>query len=127
LAVDDLKALLPGFDKGQQPVYLRFIFAFTGRVPVALYLISYDINEKDSFEYEGLWSKLEELGAVRILYSEWVMRSDVGRAGQIYSAIAPLTQKKDRLLVQEITNDAVWDKLLITDGAFQSLITNARG
>jgi hypothetical protein len=38
---------------------------------MALYLISYDINEKDAFEYEGLWKKLREIGATRILYSEW--------------------------------------------------------
>jgi len=94
---------------------------------VALYLISYDINEKDAFEYDGLWAKLKELGAVRILYSEWVLQDAIGKASAIYHEIAPKTQKKDRLLVQEITNDAVWDKLLITDPAFQSLISSARG
>jgi hypothetical protein len=94
---------------------------------VALYLISYDINEKDAFEYDGLWARLKELGAVKILYSEWVIRGDVGKAGEIYRQIAPKTQKKDRLLVQEITNDAAWDQLLIADSAFQTLIAGARG
>lgn len=41
---------------------------------MAVYLISYDINEKDAFEYDHLWNRLEELGAVRILYSEWLVR-----------------------------------------------------
>jgi hypothetical protein len=94
---------------------------------MALYLISYDINEKDAFEYEGLWARLRALGAVKILYSEWVIKDDVGKAGAIYKEIAPTTQKKDRLLVQEVTNDAAWDKLLITDTAFQALISRARG
>jgi hypothetical protein len=94
---------------------------------MALYLISYDINEKDAFEYEGLWARLRELGAVKILYSEWAITDDVGKAGAIYRDIAPKTQKKDRLLVQEITKDAVWDKLLIADDVFQKLILSARG
>jgi hypothetical protein len=94
---------------------------------MALYLISYDINEKDAFEYEGLWARLRELGAVKILYSEWVITEDVGKSGAIYREIAPKTQKKDRLIVQEITKDAIWDKLLIADDVFQKLIANARG
>jgi hypothetical protein len=94
---------------------------------MALYLISYDINEKDAFEYEGLWARLRELGAVRILYSEWVVSDDVGKAGAIYREVAPKTQKKDRLLVQEITKDATWDKLLVADNVFQKFIASARG
>jgi hypothetical protein len=94
---------------------------------MALYLISYDINEKDEFEYQGLWDKLEKIGAVRILYSEWLMTEATGKAASIYSEVAPKTQKKDRLLVQEVTDDAKWDKLLIEDVEFQKLLSSARG
>lgn len=94
---------------------------------MALYLISYDINEKDAFEYQGLWDKLKQLGAVRILYSEWVIVENTGRASTIYQEVAPKTQKKDRLLVQEITKDAAWDQLLISDDSFQTLLESARG
>jgi len=94
---------------------------------MALYLISYDINEKDAFEYKPLWERLEQLGAVRILYSEWALEDEVGRAGAIYQAVGPLTQQKDRLLVQELTNDASWDKLIIKDDVFQKLLSVARG
>lgn len=94
---------------------------------MALYLISYDINEKDEFEYDALWATLKQLGAARILYSEWVVTGSTGRASAIYNQIAQHTQKKDRLLVQEITNDAVWDKLMISDEAFQTLNRSARG
>ena len=94
---------------------------------MALYLISYDINEKDSFEYDALWQRLRELGAVRVLYSEWALEADVNQADTIYRQIAPLTQLKDRLLVQELTKDAVWDKLLVTDDSFRQLIATARG
>jgi CRISPR/Cas system-associated endoribonuclease Cas2 len=95
---------------------------------MALYLVSYDINEKDAFEYDALWAKLKELGAVRILYSEWaIVTASAGQASSLYGAIAPTTQKKDRLLVQEITDDARWDQLLIADDKFQGLLASARG
>ena len=95
---------------------------------MALYLISYDIINKDAFEYEGLWAKLRSMGATKILYSEWVVAAGVGQAQAIYDKIAPLTSLNDRLLVQEILRDAVWDKLLISDDAFTDIVTrNARG
>jgi hypothetical protein len=94
---------------------------------MALYLISYDIADRDAFEYQNLWNRLEEMGATKILYSEWAIVRDTGQASSIYSDIAPLTLKADRLLVQELTKDAYWDKLLIEDHVFNKLLTNARG
>jgi hypothetical protein len=94
---------------------------------MALYLISYDIKSYDKDEYPELWAKLEELGATKILFSEWVLPEDVGKANDIYSEIASCVVQSDRLLVQELTKDAQWDKLLISDAAFQKLLVNARG
>jgi hypothetical protein len=94
---------------------------------MALYLISYDIAEKDAFEYQPLWDKLKALQAARILFSEWIKIDEAGRAGAIYDQIGPLTQQKDRLLVQEITRDARWDKLLISDEDLQKWLAYARG
>jgi hypothetical protein len=94
---------------------------------MALYLVSYDIAEGDAFEYQPLWDHLRERKATKILYSEWVIKGEVGKAVEIYDDIAPLVQKKDRLLVQEIGKDASWDKLLISDEAFRELLRkNAR-
>jgi hypothetical protein len=93
---------------------------------MALYLISYDINEKDAFEYKRLWAKLDELGATKILYSEWVLPGGSNQQGTIYNEIAPLTQGKDRLLVQEIGAASHWDKLLISDDEFRNLLRNSR-
>jgi ribosomal protein L37AE/L43A len=96
------------------------------RLEQMLFLISYDINEKDAFEYDALWAKLREIGATRILYSEWVVTGS--SASQIYDKIAPCIQVKDRLLVQEVTSNASWDKLLIGDDIFRNLVVrNARG
>jgi hypothetical protein len=94
---------------------------------MALYLISYDIAEKDKFEYGPLWAKLKQIDATKILYSEWVVADAVGKASEIYGELAPLTLLSDRLLVQEVTNDARWDKLLISDDEFDRLLTRSRG
>jgi CRISPR/Cas system-associated endoribonuclease Cas2 len=88
---------------------------------MALYLISYDISEKDAFEYDALWEKLRSMGAKRILYSEWVVPNNATHASAVYDQIAPLVQGKDRLLVQEIANNAAWDKLMMENEAFKSL------
>jgi len=87
---------------------------------MALYLISYDISEKDAFEYEPLWARLKAMKATRILYSEWVVNG--ANAADVYSMIAPIVQKKDRLLVQGITAEAAWDKLMISDDDFRELL-----
>jgi len=94
---------------------------------MALYLVSYDIAQKDAFEYDGLWAKLKKLNAVRILYSEWIVSADPNESATIYDDIAPNIQAKDRLLVQEITNDATWDKLMISDDLFRKWLMKARG
>lgn len=84
-----------------------------------LYLISYDIAEKDAWEYDSLWKKLEQMGAKKILYSEWVVRGT--SASNVYNELASLVQQKDRLLVQGMTNEATWDKLMISDDDFRAL------
>jgi len=94
---------------------------------MALYLISYDITSYDRDEYPKLYQTLEEIGSTKILYSELVLVEDVGKATSIYNKIAPCVRPNDRLLVQEVTKDAYWDKLLISDEAFGSLLASARG
>lgn len=94
---------------------------------MALYLVSYDIAEKDEFEYKDLWNKLRQIGAVKILYSEWMVIAGTGYAADLYGELAPLTQEKDRLLVQEVTKDARFDKLMISDEKFTEILKRARG
>jgi len=93
---------------------------------MAAYLISYDIAEKDAFEYQPLWDKLKALGAQRILYSEWIVTGGPDQTGAIYDEIAPLIQSKDRLLIQELLANAHWNKLLINDDSFRALVLQAR-
>jgi hypothetical protein len=45
---------------------------------MALYLISYDLNKPEK-DYPKLIDYLEKIRAHRVLYSEWFVRSDLGR------------------------------------------------
>jgi hypothetical protein len=68
------------------------------------------------------------MGAVKILYSEWLLpRPQLDQSMTIYNTIAPLLQDKDRLLVQEVTRHAVWSRALIRDETLQKLLAEARG
>ena len=69
---------------------------------MALYLISYDIASYDKKEYPRLRAKLEELGAIKILFSEWVLIGKSRKATYIYNEIAPCVRPDDPLLVQEL-------------------------
>jgi hypothetical protein len=94
---------------------------------MALFLISYDIDQKDKQEYEPLWELLRNMGATKILYSEWIVTGNTGDAKDIYDRIMPILKLDDRLLVQEVCRNAGWDKLLIADDAFRTYLEYARG
>ena len=94
---------------------------------MALYLISYDINEKNRDEYPELWTELKRIQAVKILYSEWITIDEVKQAAHIYERLSPLIKETDRLLVQELLKDSSWDRLLISDDDFRKWLAHARG
>ena len=63
---------------------------------MALYLISYDLNKPEK-DYPDLLNYLENIGAHRVLYSEWFLRSDAGR-DQLHNAILAHIDGNDSLL-----------------------------
>jgi hypothetical protein len=89
---------------------------------MSVYLISYDITVSDAFEYGPLWDRLKAMGAIKILYSEWVFVADEAKAANVYNSIRTLIQGKDRLIVNEVTKDAHWDKLMISDDEFRDIL-----
>jgi hypothetical protein len=79
-----------------------------------LYLASYDLlHHKEMADYERLIAELRRLGAQKVLFSDWVLRSQ-STAVQIRDHLLQFMHADDRLLVAEIstTNWASW-KLLI--------------
>lgn len=92
---------------------------------MALYLVSYDIAERNN-DYEPLWAELRGLKAVRILYSEWATPFG-GTALALVNLLSRHTMKGDRILACELFNTAsplAWNNLEISTKDFQSLLTN---
>jgi hypothetical protein len=93
---------------------------------MALYLISYDIAEKNH-DYQSLWDRLEELQATKILYSEWLYpHGNAGMAKPVADDLLDHMAKGDSLLVQEVGADAAWVDLKISDDTMRALAGNCR-
>jgi hypothetical protein len=96
------------------------------RIRMALYLVSYDIKEKND-DYQSLWTRLETLKAERILYSEWfVAHPDAGMAKSLADDLLQHITDGDRLLVQEVGADAAWTALRIDDTKMNGWLANVR-
>lgn len=78
-----------------------------------LYLISYDLNVPGQ-DYADLIRRLTELGAARVLYSQWVLRSQ-SKAIDIANDLLRFIDRNDRLLVSEI---------VLANTAFHNLMAN---
>ncbi len=72
-----------------------------------LYLISYDLTKKPETEYEDLIAHVKQNGAVRILYSEWLMASNQN-AGDLLEGILPHVFENDKVWVVEVTTNTSW-------------------
>ena len=69
---------------------------------MALFLVSYDINHKNENEYPNLWASLKKWGAIKILYSEWIIGGDRQTALQKY---APVTATQNDRSLKNILRD----------------------
>jgi len=69
---------------------------------MALCLIAYDLR-KPEFDYTGLYSKLEELGAKRVQESVWMLQS-TETAKDLRNQLKDYFHKKDRLLVAVVAS-----------------------
>ena len=92
---------------------------------MALFLISYDITEKNH-DYQSLWDFLNQLGAQRILYSEWAVpwRND-SSAKELADAATAHLMKGDGLFVCELFDNTptdAWRTLRISDDDFRALL-----
>lgn len=77
-----------------------------------LFIISYDLVDKDPDDYKDLKAALLELGAKKILYSQWALRSDGTSVKKLRDTLIRLFSGRDRLLVTEVTKAAWTDPLL---------------
>ena len=73
---------------------------------MAVYVISYDLRAPGR-NYEGLYTELHRIDAVRALESVWFLSVNQG-AIALREALLSYMDKNDGLMVIEITNDADW-------------------
>jgi hypothetical protein len=66
---------------------------------MALYLVSYDLTDKD-YDCESFWERLEYWKSVKLLYSTWLIAHQSGEmAIAIANDLAEHIMESDRLLV----------------------------
>jgi hypothetical protein len=75
-----------------------------------LFSISYDLL-KPGKDYTALYARLRTLGAKRVLYSQWMLKSHL-TAVQLRDDIKAFIDSNDRLLVIDVTTGAMaWTTL----------------
>lgn len=84
------------------------------------YLVSYDLNRPGQ-EYPDLINALTRLGAVKVLYSEWALKTDL-TAIQLRDHLQKFVDGNDSLLVVGLTGEAAWTRLMVTHEQFKQLI-----
>lgn len=67
------------------------------------YLVSYDLD-KPGQNYERLIARLKQFRAIRVLYSQWVLRSTL-TAIELRDDLKTYVDANDRLLITRLTND----------------------
>jgi hypothetical protein len=90
---------------------------------MALYWIGYDLD-KPGQDYTDLIRRLKQLGASRILKSDWLLRSNTLSAEQIRDDLQHYIDANDRILVSEQKNHAAWQNLMISDVAVKKLFSD---
>jgi CRISPR-associated endonuclease Cas2 len=93
---------------------------------MALYLLSYDITEKNH-DYQSLWDWLNQLGAVRLLYSEWAVPwANNSSALELTNVALKHVMQGDNIFVCELYDNnysIAWRTLRISDDTFRALLT----
>jgi hypothetical protein len=84
------------------------------------YLVSYDLD-KPGQDYSRLISEIERLGGVRVLYSEWLLRSNAN-AEQLRDHLWAFIDSNDMLLVVTLTGEAAWTGLMANSSVVKQLL-----
>jgi len=90
---------------------------------MALYWIGYDLD-KPGQDYTDLIRRLQQLGAKRILKSDWLLPHNNTTTAAIRDDLGRFLDANDRILVSEQKNNAGWRNLLISDAEVKKLYTD---
>ena len=90
---------------------------------MALYWIGYDLD-KPGQDYTDLINRLEELGAVRVLLSDWLFGHNDTTPKTIRDDLSRFLDANDRIMVAELHNNAAWNNLLASNDDVLALFKN---
>lgn len=71
-------------------------------------------------DYNRLLARLKEHGAVRVLYSQWALKT-TWTAVQLRDDLKTYVDSNDMLLITGLTGEAPWTSLMIPDESFKKL------
>lgn len=83
-------------------------------------MIVYDLERRGE-DYEPLLSALRKLGALHVLYSKWVLRTNY-TAAQLRDHLQRFIDANDLLLVVGLTGEAAWTRLFVTNDQFKQAV-----
>lgn len=85
---------------------------------MSVYLVSYDLD-KPGQDYPRIIAELERLGAKKVLYSEWLLKSNSSHT-QLRDHLQKFVDANDMLLVVA-ASAAAWNSLMVSDQTVQQL------
>jgi hypothetical protein len=77
--------------------------------------------DKPGQDYSRLINELERLGGIKILYSEWIIRSNAS-ASALRDHLRAFIDGNDMLLVVALTGEAAWTSLMVSNDRFKQSI-----
>lgn len=87
------------------------------------YLVSYDLDKPGPQDYAKIDDQLKAMGATRVLYSQWLVKSPLPVVSLEQELLKYIDQSTDSFLVVEITKlGSAWNKLRISDDDFRKLL-----
>jgi CRISPR-associated endonuclease Cas2 len=89
-----------------------------------LYLVSYDLTIPGR-DYTKLSTRLSQLGAERVLESQWFVVSNA-TAMDLTQDLMQFVDGSDRILTTELTQKAAWRTLLLSDDRAKQWFQHAR-
>jgi hypothetical protein len=84
---------------------------------VSTYMIVYDLENRTE-SYEPLLNALRKLGALHVLYSKWVLKTNYS-AVQLRDHLRQFVESGDKLLVVGLTGEAAWTSLFVPNDDFK--------
>lgn len=90
---------------------------------MAKYLISYDLDKPGAKNYARLETRLKELGARRVLFSQWVLDYSANAASLETDFNGYIDTGTDSFLIVQIgLGNSAWNRLRLSDDEFRKFL-----